>query len=96
MGKFLIIDHQLPDGFEVQTLYGHLKEISRSAGDVKIGEVIGTIGDGDGRYSCHLHFEMRFRNSGAWGTPGTGYSGSNSGWTDPSDFIDRRLPVSLR
>jgi len=95
-GKVVMIDHILPDGSEVQTLYGHLKEISKSDGTVSMGEVIGTIGDGDGRYSCHLHFEMRSRNSSEWGMPGTGYSGSNGGWTDPSDFIDDRLAISLR
>ena len=55
-------------------------------------EVIGFIGDGGGIYNCHLHLEIRFSNCPSWGETGAGYSSDARGWTDPSNFIDLRLP----
>ena len=57
-GNVIIIEHELPDGKKVQTLYGHLSEILKSNGTVKKREKIGTIGNADGKYWCHLHFEL--------------------------------------
>lgn len=93
-GKVLIIRHRLPDGTEAETLYGHLNSMSRTSGDVKRREAIGSMGDAGGLYPCHLHFELRLPGSPSWGLIGPGYSPASAGWTDPSDFIDgrRNLP----
>ncbi|MEQ1763172.1 MAG: M23 family metallopeptidase [Pyrinomonadaceae bacterium] len=87
-GNVLIVTHSLPDGTKVQTLYGHLKEILRIDGEVKIRDKIGTIGNANGKYLCHLHFELREASSPMWDKAGAGYSPDRSGWLDPSDFID--------
>ncbi len=89
-GNVVIVTHLLPDGEKVQTLYGHLKEILRAEGEVKIREKIGTIGNANGKYLCHLHFELRESSSPMWDKAGPGYSTDRSGWLDPSDFIDAR------
>src|SRR5690606_18702928 len=89
-GNVVIVQHTMPDGSIVSTVYGHLNEITQSSGDVVAGQKIGTIGDADGRYAAHLHFAVYL---GAINTPGSGYSTSpdpdptGSGWVDPSQFL---------
>lgn len=89
-GNVLIIEHNLPNGKRVQTLYGHLRKILKSSGEVKRREQIGEIGNADGRYLCHLHFELRTEDCPMWNQAGAGYSAENKGWLDPSNFIDKR------
>jgi murein DD-endopeptidase MepM/ murein hydrolase activator NlpD len=92
-GRVMIVRHTLPDGSQVESLYGHLGSFSKTSGDVARGEQIGTIGDGSEggtTYPCHLHLEIRTAVSPNWGQPGPGYSATPKpdGWFDPSDFID--------
>lgn len=87
-GNVVIIEHNLPGGKKIQTLYGHLQTILKKSGEVKKREQIGTIGNADGKYFCHLHFELREENCPEWSKAGSGYAAKNTGWLDPSDFID--------
>ena len=87
-GNVVIIEHTLPSGDKVETLYGHLLEILKSSGEVKEREQIGKVGNASGRYPCHLHFELRTANCPAWNQPRGGYANDKTGWVDPSDFID--------
>lgn len=90
-GNVVIVTHYLPDGSRVQTLYGHLREIVKAAGEITIREKIGKIGNANGKYLCHLHFELRAESSPMWDRAGPGYAADRHGWLDPSDFIDQRL-----
>ena len=93
-GNVVIVRHRLPEGKEVETQYAHLKEIKVKVGErVERRQLIGTVGDGDGRFLCHLHFELRAPECRAWGAPGAGYSGDTTGWLDPSDFIDKHRSI---
>ena len=87
-GNVVIIEHTLPNGEKIQTLYGHLQKILKTSGEVKKREQIGNVGNADGRYLCHLHFEMRLANCPMWNQAGGGYDTNRTGWTDPSKFID--------
>jgi murein DD-endopeptidase MepM/ murein hydrolase activator NlpD len=87
-GNVVIIEHHLQDGEHVETLYGHLLEITKTEGMVRKREVIGKVGNANGRYLCHLHFELRLRRCPMWDQAGPGYALDRDGWTDPSDFID--------
>lgn len=89
-GNVVIVEHRLPDGKRVQTLYGHLQEITKSSGIVRQREQIGKVGNANGKYLCHLHFELRLADCRDWDRAGSGYSKDRSGWVDPSDFIDAR------
>ena len=89
-GNVIIIEHNLPGGTRVQSLYGHLQKMLKTSGEVKIREQIGEVGNADGKYLCHLHFEIRDENCPMWNQAGGGYSSENKGWIDPSDFIDAR------
>lgn len=87
-GNVIIIEHVAEDGTKIQSLYGHLETISKNSGDVKRREQIGTIGGANGRYPCHLHFEIRWPECPMWNKPGGGYSDERHGWIDPSEFIE--------
>ena len=98
-GRVLIVRHTLPDGSQVESLYGHLASFAKTSGDVVRGDQIGTIGDGSEggtTYSCHLHLEIRTAVCPNWGQAGPGYSTTPMpvGWTDPSDYIDSRRQLS--
>ena len=88
-GNVVIIEHIAPDGTKIQSLYGHLETISRTDGEIKRREQIGTIGGANGRYPCHLHFEIRWAECPVWNQTGNGYSDEKQGWIDPSEFIEQ-------
>jgi murein DD-endopeptidase MepM/ murein hydrolase activator NlpD len=54
-GQCIIIDH----GLGLQTIYGHLSQISVKQGDnVESGQIIGSTGASGMAGGDHLHFEM--------------------------------------
>ena len=87
-GNVIIIEHTASDGTKIQSLYGHLETIARTEGAVKRREQIGTIGGANGRYPCHLHFEIRSNDCPVWNQTGNGYADEKHGWIDPSEFIN--------
>lgn len=87
-GLVMIVEHELPTGERVQTLYGNLFDIGVESGPVKMREQIARVGNANGRYLCRLHFEVRTPESSAWNQPGPMNSPDKKGWLDPSDFID--------
>lgn len=89
-GNVVIIEHTLKNGEKIQTLYCHLQEILKTSGEVKKREQIGKVGNANGKYLCHLHFELRTSESAMWNQSGGGYSKDRKGWLDPSDFIDKQ------
>ena len=87
-GIVMIIDHELPSGERVQTLYGNLLDTAVESGPVKMRQQIARVGNANGRYLCRLLFEVRTPESSAWNQPGPMNSADNKGWLDPSNFID--------
>ena len=87
-GKIIIVLHAYEEEGRrryVQSFYGHVDEILVAPQeDVKRGEQIATVGNADGRYLAHLHFEMR-----EFITPyvGPGYRADTRGWLNPTEFI---------
>lgn len=60
-GRVVIIEHQLPDGGTLFSMYGHLDfalQVVEGA-DVSRGQVIGTVLTRDDGVPSHLHFEIR-------------------------------------
>ena len=88
-GNVVIIEHTASDGTKIRTLYGHSGSIMKSEGRVARREQIGTVGNANGRYKCHLHFEMRWNECPVWDEAGNGYSDERHGWIDPSEFIEK-------
>lgn len=69
----------------VQSYYGHVEKMLVVAPqDVRRGQQIATVGNANGQYLAHLHFEMR-----EFITPfvGPGYRQDTRGWINPSEFI---------
>jgi murein DD-endopeptidase MepM/ murein hydrolase activator NlpD len=88
-GLVVTIVHRTPD-LRVESLYAHLSGCEVSVGDqVTRGQVIGAIGDADGRYISHLHFELR---SIPGMEIGPGYAREKMGWVDPTQFIELHRP----
>ncbi len=71
----------------IESLYAHLDRIDvREGQKLHIGEQLGTIGDAGGRYSAHLHLELR----DIFGMPvGGGYSENRTGYIEPTAFIKK-------
>jgi len=88
-GNVVIVEHTATNGTKLRSLYGHLETITRTAGSVSRREQIGTIGNANGRYKCHLHFEIRWNECPLWAVVGPGYSDARHGWIDPSEFIEK-------
>ena len=87
-GNIVVIEHLLPDGTQVWSLYGHLDTILVSSGDVTRGQQIGTIGKGYVWYA-HIHFEIRKENLPPDAYP-NGWSREQvqAAYARPSEFID--------
>jgi peptidase M23-like protein len=69
----------------LQSYYAHVeKMLVAPRQDVRRGQHIATVGNANGQYFAHLHFEMR-----EFITPfiGPGYRQDTRGWINPSEFI---------
>lgn len=88
-GNVVIVEHEAADGTKIQSLYGHLETMDKTSGAVEKRERIGAVGSANGRYMCHLHFEIRWTACPFWNKTGSGYADERNGWIDPSEFIDK-------
>ncbi len=91
-GNIIRIVHTLPDGQQYESFYAHCDTIMVEAEKwVKRGEQIGTIGNVDGLYYAHLHFEIREDLN----LPiGGGYSENRLGYINPTEFIKKHRDIS--
>ena len=84
-GNVIRIEHHVPNEDNVESLYAHCLENRVKKGDiVKKGQQIATIGNADGAYLAHLHFEIRK----SVGMPlGPGYSTDTTDYLNPTEYI---------
>lgn len=89
--EVMVVVHRVGDqGPWVESLYGHLDTMLLPVGSrVQRGQQLGTIGNCEGRYAAHLHFEIR---STVGGPVGPGYARDKVGWVDPTQFIAAHRP----
>ena len=84
-GNIIRIWHQKADSTIIESFYAHCDEIIIETGRfVNKGEQIGTIGNCNGIYSAHLHFEIREDIE----LPIGGGYGNTVGYLDPTKFIE--------
>ena len=84
-GKIIVLAHRDPQGKPVHTMYAHLQEIKTTLNTlIARGEVIGTVGTGNGYYPAHLHFEAR-SSDGA--DIGAGYTAQPLNRLDPAAIV---------
>ncbi|MBN8619477.1 MAG: peptidoglycan DD-metalloendopeptidase family protein, partial [Anaerolineae bacterium] len=89
-GGVVIVEHTMPDGTLVYSLYGHMiptdtYPFPERYRCLRAGDVVGAIGDA--RPAPHIHFEIRTTGPDI---PGPGYSiqpPAELGWLQPSRFI---------
>lgn len=84
-GKVVVVTHYLPNGTQLQSQYGHGRNLLVRVGDsVLKGQQLMEIGEyyspKSGGPAEHLHFELRSRNvhSSAWNRPGYAYTRKDS------------------
>lgn len=88
-GNIIRIIHK-KDSKWIESLYAHCKDRSVNKGDwVKRGDTIATIGNANGAYLAHLHFEIRDDCSLKLGP---GYSTNTQGYMSPTEFIKANRP----
>jgi len=91
-GKVVRVIH-FYDGWFYESLYAHCKEMKVQKGSlVRRGDLIGTIGNVNGKYLAHLHFEIRKK---IFLPVGRGYGKDASGHVDPTQFIKYNRPKGL-
>ena len=90
-GKMIILAHRVPDQetpekiHVIQTVYAHLDKIGvKTEQLVQRGEKIGTVGNADGQYLAHLHFEIR---EGPYINPSVGYADAPLNRISPEHFL---------
>ncbi len=89
-GNVVVVKHLLQDESCVWSRYAHLEQMMVQPGDlVERGQQIGAIGNANGRYPFHLHFDIARIDLGA--RPGD-WPGVNPGrvlrdYVDPLKFI---------
>ena len=99
-GNYVIIEHALPDGTKMYSLYGHMSYLNAKVNDVvRAGDQIGIIGETGAADGRHLHFEISLVNMfitgpasdpsmfrGGYDSPGQWTTSSHYTY-DPSNFI---------
>lgn len=96
-GNVVVLEHTLPNGDRVATLYAHMREApSVEPGDcVRRGSRLGTMGATGAAANVHLHFEVKER---AIVGPPYGYTDGDpdgEGYRDPKLFVERREVADL-
>ena len=84
-GNVVMLLHESAEGKMVESVYGHLEAIRVPVGgQVRRGDILGTIGSAEGRYLAHLHFELR--SAPALDT-GAGYGDTPQGRLDGEKML---------
>jgi murein DD-endopeptidase MepM/ murein hydrolase activator NlpD len=87
-GKVVFVCHRLPEGRYppfVEVMYAQLATLDVTAGQfVKRGGRIGTVGNVNGLYLAHLHWEVR--QTVGLGL-GAGFNSRSDGWLNPGDYL---------
>jgi hypothetical protein len=90
-GKLVIIDHGMVDGRPLFSRYAHVEAINVSLGQpVRTGDEIAKVGNGDGLFSYHLHFDISiteiFRTRpGHW--PGRDRTSLRANYVNPQKWL---------
>lgn len=94
-GNIVLIEHELPNGEKIWSQYAHLSEINVTEGkNVNRGDLIGKIGNANGEWASHLHFEIRktLLPANYWPS-GLSKETIQQKYYSPTDFINSHRPI---
>lgn len=82
-GKIVVIDHGIVDNRPLFSRYAHVADINVAVGQpVHIGDQIAKVGDGDGLFFYHLHFDISISDI---------LRGQPNNWPAPKAIPDPKL-----
>lgn len=90
-GNLIVIDHGIVDGKPLFSRYGHIEAMLIKRGDiVKAGQQIANVGNGEGLFPYHLHFDISV--TAQLGTaptywPGNDRQGVKNHFVDPQAWL---------
>jgi len=94
----LVLEHTEPDGSKTYTRFGHLKDVTVSAGDIVMrGQLIGHEGNANGLFAAHHHLDvsrdaiLKTRPT-YW--PGNDYAAVQQYFVDPLQWLKEHRPMS--
>jgi len=86
-----VIDHGIVDGLPLVTRYGHIENIQVGVGqEVAKGELIANVGNGEGLFPYHLHFDISRTDillTKAWHWPGSDLELVKTHYVDPKEWL---------
>lgn len=92
-GNVIRIIHNTGTATQVElteSVYAHLQTMEIHEGDLLVrGQRIGTMGNANGKYKAHLHFELRNRPA----MPLGGGYGTTEGFLVPTEYIATHRPI---
>lgn len=92
-GNLIVIDHGTVDGKPLYSRYGHIEAMVINPGDtVKMGQQIANVGNGEGLFAYHLHFDISTTTQLAtapsyW--PGRDRQGVKHHFVDPKAWLEQ-------
>jgi murein DD-endopeptidase MepM/ murein hydrolase activator NlpD len=90
-GNIIVIDHGIVDGLPLMTRYGHIEKIRVAVGQVvQKGEQIANVGNGEGLFPYHLHFDVSTTDvllTKAWHWPGSDLALVKANYVDPKEWL---------
>jgi murein DD-endopeptidase MepM/ murein hydrolase activator NlpD len=90
-GNIIVIDHGIVDGLPLVTRYGHIENILVTVGQqVQKGEHIANVGNGEGLFPYHLHFDVSTTDAlltKAWHWPGSDLALTKANYVDPKEWL---------
>lgn len=90
-GNIIVIDHDIVDGKPLLSRYAHVENIMVAVGDsVSAGTPIADVGNGDGLFPYHLHFDISqtdklCKSPGDW--PGSNQASVLANYTNPQEWL---------
>lgn len=94
-GKIIVIDHGIVDGKPLFSRYAHVENINVSVDQsVSAGDPVGTVGNGEGLFPYHLHFDIsttdKLRDQ-PWHWPGAIRSQVLKHYVDPKEWLQMHV-----
>lgn len=98
-GNLVVIEHKLSDGTRVWSRLAHLEDMAVQVNQVvQRGQLIGHVGNADGLFAYHLHYDLAKldlgQSPGDW--PGSDLTRLQRDYYEPKSFTRTHRPPAVR